>query len=153
MLLTLCQQVQTAHVFKVSDMVVSGDLIVFRLSETLKHHRWGSLGLLSFSSYHLYPALDVVRCIKEDVVQTEIWGGADSLFIITTQPTYRWASNATLAHWTRTTLKEADVQVWVWSGHSLVNRPGRGITPFSSGPDRCNWQLNTPEDPVNNRYP
>lgn len=50
MLLTSCQRLQTVHVLKVSDLLDSTaeGKIVFRLSESLKHHRKGSLGLLPF---------------------------------------------------------------------------------------------------------
>lgn len=121
MLLTSCQRLQTMHVLKISDIVYTGDddIVVFRLSESLKHHRRGSLGFISFSAYRTDPSLDVVRCLNEYIIRTEeLRGKADRLFI-TTQPPYRGASQATLARWTRSALKQAGVEIAVWSAHSV----------------------------------
>lgn len=108
-------------VLKISDLMESfdGDQVVFRISEPLKHHRRGSLGLLAFSSYQLDVSLDVVRCIREYIARTEELRGKEDRFFITTRPPYQGASKPTLARWVREGLTEAGVPVNVWSAHSV----------------------------------
>lgn len=146
MLLTSCQRVQTMHVLKISDLMYTGDddTMIFRLSESLKHHRKGSLGFIAFSAYRLDPGLDVVRCLNEYILRTEeLRGRVDRLFI-TTQPPYRGASQTTLARWTRATLREAGVQVVVWSAHSVrsasTSKLSKISVPVEMIMDKAQWK-------------
>ena len=125
MLLTSCQRVQTLDSLKISDLIWSDDenTAVFRLSQTLKHSKRGSLGLLSFHAFEENPRICVVRTLKEYLSRTfelrEKQGEkGEFLFLITTPP-YSRASKASIARWTKDTLARAGIDTNLFKAHSI----------------------------------
>lgn len=90
------------------------------------------------------PTLDVVRCIREYLIRTEEIRGSVDRFFLTTQPPYRGASKPTLARWTRESLKEAGVQVSVWSAHSVrsasTSKLARIKVPIGMIMEKAQWK-------------
>ena len=111
-LLATSQRVQTLLTLKVTDIFWADNeqTVVFRLSELLKHHRRGSLGVLTLKAFVQKPKLCVVRCLKEYLQRSESLRGNDDprLFVISRRP-FRPVSHDTLARWVLDCMREAGV--------------------------------------------
>ena len=125
MLLTSCQRVQTLSTLRTQDLLWSQDkdTAVFRLSQTLKHSKRGSLGVLTFHSFKEDPRVCVIKALKEYIFRTEDLRKSedttqDSLFITTTPP-FRGASKASIARWTREVLTASGIETKLFKAHSV----------------------------------
>ena len=125
MLLTSCQRVQTLSSLKIDDLLWSQDdeTAVFRLSQTLKHTKRGSLGVLTFKHFQEDPRICVVRTLREYVERTadlrNITNNEDNFLLITTVPPFRKASTATIARWTKETLSNSGIDIKLFKAHSV----------------------------------
>ena len=125
MLITSCQRVQTLSTFKLIDLLWSQDnhTVVFRLSETLKHTKRGSLGVITFRSFKDDPRVCVIRALKEYISRTSELRkgkGKDTEYLfITTVPPFNRASRTSIARWTKCTLQAAGIETKMFTAHSV----------------------------------
>ena len=121
-LLATSQRVQTLLTLKVTDIFWADNeqTVVFRLSELLKHHRRGSLGILTLKAFVQESKLCVVRCLKKYLQRSESLRGKDDphLFVISRKP-FRPASHDTLARWVLDCMREAGIDTQLFKAHSV----------------------------------
>ena len=121
-LLATSQRVQTLLTLKVTDIFWADNeqTVVFRLSELLKHHRRGSLGILTLKAFVQESKLCVVRCLKKYLQRSESLRGKDDphLFVIPRKP-FRPASQDTLARWVLDCMREAGIDTQLFKAHSV----------------------------------
>ena len=100
------------------------NFLVIRIGDTMK--TWNKkfhIDEIKFSQYWKSDKICVFTCIKEYLkLPANLTGNITRLFITTTK-SYKIASQDTLARWTKTTLRWADINMSIFTPHSTRSTP------------------------------
>lgn len=119
MLLVSGQRGQTLHLLDIQNMTVSDTKVSFRIGDLLKTSRPGNhLSELVFEAYEPDKFLCVYTAMRSYLDRTRETRGSTTRFFVTTKNPVTLASRDTLRRWTRDIMREAGIDLAIFSPHS-----------------------------------
>ncbi|MPC25694.1 ATP-binding cassette sub-family F member 2 [Portunus trituberculatus] len=119
MLLVSGQRGQTLHLLDIRNMTVSNSKVSFRIGDFLKTSRPGNhLSELVFEAYDPNRLICVYTAIRSYLDRTRETRGSTTKFFVTTKNPVKLASRDTLHRWTKVAMRDAGIDLSIFSPHS-----------------------------------